>query len=67
MVQFRTNPDGSVTEIPRTHCPNGPRAAAPERDGCDWPKPGAGKLVRAWHCLICETTIYDDRFSIRRG
>ena len=25
-----------------------------------WPKPGSGKLVRAWHCLTCKATIYDD-------
>jgi hypothetical protein len=24
-----------------------------------WPKPGAGKHVRAWHCLACKATIYD--------
>jgi hypothetical protein len=60
MVQFRTNPDGSVTEIPRTHCPNGHELRHPNVMVATWPKPGAGKLVRAWHCLICETTIYDD-------
>ena len=26
-----------------------------------WPKPGSGKHVRAWHCLTCKATIYDDR------
>jgi hypothetical protein len=25
-----------------------------------WPKPGSGKHVRAWHCLICKATIYDN-------
>jgi hypothetical protein len=25
-----------------------------------WPKPGSGKHHRAWHCLICKATIYDD-------
>jgi hypothetical protein len=25
-----------------------------------WPKPGAGKLVRAWHCLTCTETIHED-------
>jgi hypothetical protein len=25
-----------------------------------WPKPGSGKHARAWHCLTCKATIYDD-------
>jgi hypothetical protein len=25
-----------------------------------WPRPGTGQLVRAWHCLTCKPTIYDD-------
>jgi hypothetical protein len=25
-----------------------------------WPKAGSGELMRVWHCLTCETTIYDD-------
>jgi hypothetical protein len=60
-VAVRTNPDGSVTEIPPEHFPN--RHALPYRNVlvAHWPKPGSGKLVRAWHCLTCKETIYDDR------
>jgi hypothetical protein len=35
MVQLRTNPDGSVTEIAPTHCPNGHRLG-PRRVIASW-------------------------------
>jgi hypothetical protein len=57
MVEFQTNPDGSVTEIPPTHCPNGHALTYPSVIVAHWPKPGAGKHVRAWHCLTCKATI----------
>jgi hypothetical protein len=59
-VQFRTNPDGSVTEIAPTHCPNGHELRYPNVIVAHWPRPGTGQLVRAWHCLTCKATIYDD-------
>jgi hypothetical protein len=60
MVQFRTNPDGSVTEIPPERCPNGHELRYPNVIVAHWPKPGSGKLTRCWHCLTCKATIYDD-------
>jgi hypothetical protein len=61
MVQFRTNPDGSITEILPARCPNGHELRYPNVIVAHWPQPGAGEHVLAWHCLTCkETTIYDD-------
>jgi hypothetical protein len=60
VVQFRTNPDGSVTEIPPTHCPNGHGLRYPNVIVAQWPRPGTGQLVRAWYCKTCKTTTYDD-------
>ena len=56
-MEFRTNPDGRITEIPPTHCPNGHALTYPSVIVAHWPKPGAGKHVRAWHCLTCKATI----------
>ena len=42
-MQLQTNPDGSVTEIPPTHCPNGHPLKYPNVIVANWPKPGAGK------------------------
>jgi hypothetical protein len=53
------NPDGSVTEIPPTHCPNGHRLEYPNVIVAHWPAP-SGELTRAWHCPTCKSTIYDD-------
>jgi hypothetical protein len=57
---FPTNLDVSVTEIPQTNCPNCHALTYPNVIVAHWPKPGAGKHVRAWHCLTCHTTICDD-------
>jgi hypothetical protein len=46
-VEFRTNPDGSVTEIPPETCPNGHELRYPNVIVAHWPKPGTGKHVRA--------------------
>jgi hypothetical protein len=59
-MEFRTNPDGRITEIPPTHCPNGHALTYPNVIVAHWPKPGAGKHVRAWHCLTCKATIYEN-------
>ena len=59
-MQFRTNPDGSVTEIPPERCPNGHALRYPNVIVAHWPKLGSGKHVRAWHCLTCKATIHDD-------
>ena len=56
----RTNRDGSVTEIPPERCPNGHELRYPNVIVAHWPKPGSGKLVRAWDRLTCKATIYDD-------
>jgi hypothetical protein len=58
--QVRTNPDGSVTEIPPERCPNGHELTYPNVIVAHRPKPGTGRLTRAWHCLTCNRTIYDD-------
>jgi hypothetical protein len=60
MVQFKTNPDGSITEIPPETCPNGHRLEYPNVIVAHWPKPGSGTLTHAWHCLTCRQTIYDE-------
>ena len=57
---MRRNPDGSVSEIPPELCPNGHRLEYPNVINAHWPKPGSGRLARAWHCLTCKETIYDD-------
>jgi hypothetical protein len=59
-MQFRTNPDGSITEIPPTLCPNRQELRYPNVIVAHWPKPKSGKLVRAWYCKTCKETIYDD-------
>jgi hypothetical protein len=56
---MRRSPDGSMTEIPPERCPNGHPLKSPNVIVAHWPKPGSSKLVRAWHCLTCKTTIYD--------
>jgi hypothetical protein len=58
--RFRHNPDGSVAEIALTHCPNGHELRYPNVIVANWPKPGTGKQVRAWHCLDCGETLYDE-------
>jgi len=57
---LRKNADGSITEIPPERCPNGHELTYPNVIVAHWPKPGAGKLVRAWYCKTCKATIYDD-------
>ena len=57
MVQFRRNSDGSVTEIPPTHCPNGHELRYLNVIVAQWPKPGAGRHFRCWHCLTCRATV----------
>jgi hypothetical protein len=47
-MQFRANPDGSITEIPPTHCPNGHELKYPNVIVAHWLRPGTGQLVRAW-------------------
>ena len=59
-MQFRTNPDGSIAEIPPERCQNGHELKYANVIVAQWPKPGSSKLVRAWHCLTCKETIYDD-------
>ena len=59
MVQFKTNPDGSVTEIPPETCPNGHPLKSGNVLVGHGAKPGSGKMVRSWYCLICKETIYD--------
>jgi hypothetical protein len=49
MVQFRTNPDGSVTELPPERCPHGHELRYPNVIVAHWPKPGSGKVTRVWH------------------
>jgi hypothetical protein len=46
MVRFRTNPDGSITEIAPMRCPNGHPLEYPNVIA------GApsGELCRAWQC-----------------
>ena len=55
-----TNLDGSVTEIAPEKCPNGHELRYPNVIVAHWPRPGTGKLVRAWYCKTCKTTIYDN-------
>ena len=66
-MQFRANPDGSITEIPPDRCPNGHELRYPNVIVAHWPEPGSGKHVRAWHCLSFKETIYDDEVSRRSG
>ena len=60
MVQFKTNHDGSITEIPPETCPNGHPLKYPNVIVAHWPRPGSGELTRWWHCLTCKATIYDE-------
>jgi hypothetical protein len=57
---LRQRKDGHWVQLPPTHCPNGHPLKYPNVIFAHWPKPDGGKLVRAWHCLVCETTIYDE-------
>jgi hypothetical protein len=56
---MRRNPDVSVTEIPPEGCPNGHSLAYPNVIVAHSPAP-SGEPTRAWHCLTCKATIYDD-------
>jgi hypothetical protein len=56
---MRPNPDRSVTEIPPEVCPNGHALTYPNVIVAHWPAP-SGELTRAWQCLICKATIYDE-------
>jgi hypothetical protein len=60
MVPRRRIPDGTVSEIPPTQCPNGHELQYPNVIVAHWRKPGAGTHVRACHCLTCMATNYDD-------
>ena len=61
-------PWGAVHDEPRRRRHREPARALPERAPADlsechrphWSKPGSGKLTRAWHCLVCKATIYDE-------
>jgi hypothetical protein len=55
----RRRADGTVEEIPPVRCPNDHPVTHPNVIVGWWPA-HPGNCGRAWHCLTCKATIYDD-------
>jgi hypothetical protein len=60
MVQLRTNPDGSITEIVPERCPNGHELRYPNVIIRTGPGPEPACTCARLALLACKTTLYDD-------